>query len=265
MRCPRCKATNPTGARFCEECGARLSRICPHCRAEVSSGKRFCWSCGEQLADPDTDRAPPPVAYTPEHLATRILTSKAALEGERKKITVLFADTKASMELLVDRDPEDARKLLDRVLELMMDAVHHYEGTVSQVAGDGIMALFGAPLAHEDHAVRACYAALRMQGRIKRHAEDVFNTHGVNLQARVGLNSGDVVVRAIGSDLHMDYSAIGRTTHLASRMEQLASPGNILLTPSTLDLADGFVTVKSLGTVPIKGLIDPLEVHELTD
>ena len=145
-----------------------------------------------------------------------------------------------------------------------MEAVHHYEGTVSQVAGDGIMALFGAPLAHEDHAVRACYAALRMQERIKRHAEDVFNTNGVNLQVRVGLNSGDVVVRAIGSDLHMDYSAIGRTTHLASRMEQLANPGSILMAPSTLELVDGFVTVKSLGTVPIKGLAEPLEVHEVT-
>ena len=122
MRCPRCQATNPVGARFCEECGARLARICPHCRAEVSSGKRFCWSCGVPLADPDTDRVPPPVAYTPEHLAERILTSKVALEGERKKITVLFADTKASMELLADRDPEDARKLLDPVLEQMMES-----------------------------------------------------------------------------------------------------------------------------------------------
>ena len=144
MRCPRCQATNPVGARFCEECGARLARICPHCRAEVSSGKRFCWSCGGQFADPDTDRVPPPVAYTPEHLAERILTSKAALEGERKKITVLFADTKASMELLADRDPEEARKLLDPVLEQMMESVHRYEGTVNQLAGDGIMALFGA-------------------------------------------------------------------------------------------------------------------------
>ena len=177
---------------------------------------------------------------------------------------MLFADLKGSMELLADRDPEEARKLLDPVLELMMEAVHHYEGTVNQAAGDGIMALFGAPLAHEDHAVRACYAALRMQERIKRHAEAVFNTHGVNLQIRVGLNSGDVVVGTIGSDLRMDYTAIGRTTHLAARMEQLASPGSILVTPSTLELVDGFVTVKSLGPVPIKGLIEPLEVHEVT-
>ena len=144
---------------------------------------------------------------------------------------MLFADLKGSMELLADRDPEEARKLLDPVLEHMMEAVHHYEGTVNQVMGDGIMALFGAPLAHEDHAVRACYAALRMQERIKRHAEGARRAHGVNVQIRVGLNSGEVVVRAIGSDLHMDYTAIGRTTHLAARMEQLASPGSILLTP----------------------------------
>ena len=205
MRCSRCQAANPEWARFCEECGATLARVCPHCRAEVLSGKSFCWSCGGRLADLAADRAPPPVAYTPEHLATRILTSKGALEGERKKITVLFADTKASMELLVDRDPEDARKLLDRVLEQMMDAVHHYEGTVTQVAGDGIMALFGAPLAHEDHAVRACYAALRMQDAVKQHAEAVRRTEGVLVQIRGGLNSGEVVVRSIGRDLHMDY------------------------------------------------------------
>ena len=179
-------------------------------------------------------------------------------------MTVLFADLKGSMELLAERDPEEARKLLDPVLENMMEAVHHYEGTVNQAAGDGIMALFGAPLAHEDHAVRGCYAALRMQERIKRHAEGVFNAHGVNLQIRVGLNSGEVVVGTIGSDLRMDYTAIGRTTHLAARMEQLASPGSILVTPSTLELAEGFVAVKSLGRVPVKGLAEPLEVHEVT-
>jgi len=156
-----------------------------------------------------------PESYTPKHLAEKILTSKTALEGERKQVTVLFADLKGSMELLADRDPEEARRLLDPVLERMMEAVHHYEGTVNQVMGDGIMALFGAPLAHEDHALRACYAALRMQESVARYAEGVFRSHGVPLQIRVGLNSGEVVVRAIGSDLHMDYTAIGQTTHVA--------------------------------------------------
>ena len=263
MRCPRCQATNPVGARFCEECGARLARICPHCRAEVSSGKRFCWSCGVQLADPDTDRVPPPVAYTPEHLAERILTSKAALEGERKKITVLFADTKASMELLADRDPEEARKLLDPVLEQMMESVHRYEGTVNQLAGDGIMALFGAPLAHEDHAVRACYAALDMQAAIGRYAEQVRHTHGVELQIRVGLSSGEVVVRTIRSDLRMDYTAVGQTAHLAARMEQLATPGTVRLTVDTLRLAEGYFEVRSLGLAPVKGLDQPIDIYEL--
>ena len=171
-----------------------------------------------------------PELYTPKHLAQKILTSKTALEGERKQVTVLFADLKGSMELLADRDPEEARKLLDPVLEHMMEAVHRYEGTVNQVMGDGIMALFGAPLAHEDHAVRACYAALRMQELVMRYAEEARHAHGVNVQIRVGLNSGEVVVRSIGSDLHMDYTAVGQTTHLAGRMEQLASPGSILLT-----------------------------------
>jgi class 3 adenylate cyclase len=153
-------------------------------------------------------------------LAEKILTSKAALEGERKQVTVLFADLKGSMELLADRDPEEARKLLDPVLEHMMEAVHRYEGTVNQVMGDGIMALFGAPLAHEDHAVRACYAALRMQELVTRDAQEARHAHGVNVQIRVGLNSGEVVVRSIGSDLHMDYTAVGQRTQLAGRMEQ---------------------------------------------
>ena len=207
--------------------------------------------------------SPSPQAYTPKHLAERILNSKAALEGERKQVTVLFADLKGSMELLADRDPEEARKFLDPVLEHMMEAVHRYEGTVNQVMGDGIMALFGAPLAHEDHAVRACYAALRLQESVKRYAEGVFRSFGVPIQIRVGLNSGDVVVRAIGSDLHMDYTAVGQSTHLAARMEQMAQPGTILLTPDTLALAEGFVQVISRGPVPVKGLTPPIEIFEL--
>jgi class 3 adenylate cyclase/tetratricopeptide (TPR) repeat protein len=167
------------------------------------------------------------------------------------------------MELLADRDPEEARQLLDPVLERLMAAVHRYEGTVNQVMGDGIMALFGAPVAHEDHAVRACYAALAMQDALRRYAEEVRRTHGVAVQIRVGLNSGDVVVRSIGNDLHMDYSAIGQTTHLAARMEQLATPGSILLTATTLRLVEGLVRVRALGPVPVKGLAEPVEVFEL--
>jgi class 3 adenylate cyclase/tetratricopeptide (TPR) repeat protein len=204
-----------------------------------------------------------PESYTPRHLAEKILTSKSALEGERKQVTVLFADLKGSMELLADRDPEEARKLLDPVLERMMEAVHRYAGTVNQVMGDGIMALFGAPVGHEDHAVRACYAALDMQAAIRRYADDMRRTHGAKVQVRVGLNSGEVVVRAIGSDLRMDYTAVGQTTHLAARMEQLADPGATLLTADTLRLADGYIEVKPLGPVPVKGLEAPVEVYEM--
>src|SRR5262249_51499693 len=165
-----------------------------------------------------------PERYTPKHLAERILLSRSALEGERKQVTVLFADLKRSMWLLAARDSEEARKLLDAVLERMMEADHHYEGTVNQVMGDGIMAIFGAPLAHEDRAVRACYAALRMQRRVNLYADEIQRTGGTPVQIRVGLNSGEVVVRAIGNDLHMDYTAVGQTTHLAARMEQMAKP-----------------------------------------
>ena len=184
-----------------------------------------------------------PLTYTPAHLTEQILTSRSALQGERKQVTVLFADLKGSMELLVERDPEEARRLLDPVLEHMMAAVHRYEGAVSQVMGDGIMALFGAPIAHEDHAARACYAALAMQEALHRYAEEVRRTQGLLVQMRVGLNSGEVVVRAIGNDLHMDYSAVGQTTHLAARMEQLAAPGSILLAATTLRLVEGLVRV----------------------
>ena len=213
------------------------------------------------LSVPAQGRAP--LAYTPAHLSEKILTSKAALEGERKQVTVLFADLKGSMELLADRDPEEARQLLDPVLTLMMDAVHRYEGTVNQVMGDGIMALFGAPIAHEDHAVRAGYAALAMQEAVGRYAEALRRQQGLDVQIRIGLNSGEVVVRSIGSDLHMDYTAVGQTTHLAARMEQLARPGTALLTADTLRLVEGYVEVKPLGPVPVKGLLEPVEIYEL--
>jgi class 3 adenylate cyclase/predicted ATPase len=205
-----------------------------------------------------------PETYTPKHLAEKILTSKSALEGERKQVTVLFADMKGSMERLADRDPEEARKLLDPVIEHMMEAVHRYEGTVSNLMGDGIMALFGAPLSHEDHAVRACYAALRMQESVNRYTDRVRRTEGVPIQIRVGLNSGEVVVGAIGNDLKMDYTAIGQTVHLASRMEQMATPGSIMITHGTLQLAEGYVQAKSLGPVHVKGMIDSVEAHEVT-
>ena len=265
MQCPRCQHDNREGRRFCSECGGSLALACAACGFSNEPGEKFCGGCGQSLLSSrsGTSKAVAPESYTPKHLAEKILTSKAALEGERKQVTVLFADLKGSMELLADRDPEEARKLLDPVLERMMEAVHRYEGTVNQVMGDGIMALFGAPLAHEDHAVRACYAALRMQDAVRRYTDEVRRAHGVEVQIRVGLNSGEVVVRSIGSDLRMDYTAVGQTTHLAGRMEQLAAPGTIRLTAETLGLAEGYVDVAPLGPIPVKGLGEPVEVYEL--
>jgi predicted ATPase/class 3 adenylate cyclase len=239
-----------------------------HPEVRDDAGRGLVWTGDARTAAPAASApggtpARAPLAYTPPYLAEKILISHAALEGERKHVTVLFADLKGSMELLADRDPEEARQLLDPVLERMMAAVHRYEGLVNQVMGDGIMALFGAPIAHEDHAVRACYAALAMQDTIGRYGEALRRTQGLDVQIRVGLNAGEVVVRAIGNDLHMDYTAVGQTTHLAARMEQLARPGSTLLTAETLRLVEGLVRVTALGPVPVKGLDAPVEVFEL--
>jgi class 3 adenylate cyclase len=235
--------------------------------AEMIQGQRLAvdedgavlvWAGGTASAS-----APAPPVIPPAYLAEKILTSRAALEGERKQVTVLFADLKGSTELIQGLDPEEARALLDPALHIMMEAVHRYEGTVNQVLGDGIMALFGAPVAHEDHAVRAGYAALHMQETIGRYADELRRQQGLDVQIRVGLNSGEVVVRSIGNDLHMDYTAVGQTTHLAARMEQLARPGTTLLTADTLRLVEGYVEVMPLGPVPVKGLAEPIEVYEL--
>ena len=265
MQCSKCGHDNRIGAKFCEECAASLARICASCGTQPSPAAKFCPECGYPLpSSAAASRFGSPKTYTPTFLAEKILASKAALEGERKVVTVLFADLKGSTELLADRDPEEACKLLEPILEHMMGAVHRYEGTVNRVMGDGIMALFGAPVAHEDHAVRACYAALRMQEIVKGHAETVLRSEGVALRIRVGLNSGEVVVGTIASDLQMEYSAVGLTTHLAARMEQLADPGTILLAPATFRHAEGYVETMSRGPIPIKGISEPVEVFELT-
>src|SRR5438128_5065854 len=210
MKCPRCQHENPPQAKFCLECGARVALTCTKCLSELPAGAKFCLECGAPVASQATaePRFTSPSSYTPKHLAEKILTSKSALKGERKQVTVLFADLKGSMELLADRDPEEAREILDPVLELMMEAVHRYEGIVNQVMGDGIMALFGAPVAHEDHAVRACYAALRMQAAVSRYAEELERTEGIVVRIRVGINSAEVVVRSTGTDLHLDSPAV---------------------------------------------------------
>src|SRR5262245_40967367 len=266
MKCARCGRAGSPGAKFCEECGAPLAARCAKCAGPLSPSAKFCSECAHPVSTVPAAAKPPerfasPKAYTPRHLADRILESRAALEDERKHVTVLFADLKGSTELIAARDPEDARRLLDPIIEQMMEAVHFYEGTVNQVMGDGIMALFGAPIAHEDHAVRACYAALRIKESAQRLAE---SGGDLALQIRIGVNSGEVVVRTVGSDLRMDYSAVGQTTHVAARMEQIAVPGTIVISSSTASQAEGYVQVTSLGPREIKGLALSIEVFELT-
>ena len=265
MKCPKCQTENKDGAKFCLECGNKFETKCPQCGRSVPLSAKFCDECGCKMAKGQEAPLPPSpkLPHIPGYLAEKILTSRSALEGERKQVTVLFADLKGSMELIAERDPEEARKILDAVVEKMMEAVHQYEGTVNQVMGDGIMALFGAPLAHEDHAVRACYSALRMQEAIRRLGEETRRSHGFEVQIRVGMNSGEVIVGSIGNDLKMDYTAVGQTTHLAARMEQLAIPGSVRLSAGTLRLAEGFIEAKPLGPVPVKGLAEPVEVFEL--
>src|SRR5262245_3317098 len=272
MICADCRHENAEGAKFCSECGAPLARRCEGCNSTLAPGAKFCSECGRAAGQPATPPSAPavperfasPQTYTPARLAEKILSSRTAMEGERKHVTVLFADLRGSMELLAGQDPEDARHILDQVLERMMEAVHWYEGTVNQVMGDGIMALFGAPVALEDHAVRACYAAVRMADSIRGFAEEIRRGSGAEVQMRVGLNSGEVVVRSVGNDLRMDYSAVGQTTHLAARMEQMARPGSILMSPATLALVDGYVNVTTRGQTTVKGLAEPIEVFELS-
>jgi class 3 adenylate cyclase len=264
--CSACANTSPPGARFCTSCGAALARGCASCGTALPEGARFCPSCGAAASTAAvTSKAPErtPRAYTPKHLADKILASRAALEGERKQVTVLFADLKNSTELSGAVDPEEWHGILDRFFAILSDGVHRFEGTVNQYTGDGIMALFGAPLAHEDHAQRACYAALQLQGALRAYATDVKRRSGLTLSARIGLNSGEVVVGKIGDDLRMDYTAQGQTVALAQRMEALASPDTIYLAPAIAALAAGYFALDDLGEFALKGVSAPLRVFEL--
>jgi class 3 adenylate cyclase/predicted ATPase len=276
MRCETCGSENPAGARFCKECGARLSRHCPQCGHESGSGDKFCNECGASLTVPADlpsgvrPTLPAPIDYTPRHLAERILAEQAAMEargaraGERKTITALFADMAGSTALIHDLDPEEARRLIDPVVALMMEAVHHYEGYVAKSLGDGILALFGAPIAHEDHPQRALYAALRMQDAMRRHSDRIRLEQGIPLQIRVGIHTGEVVVRSIRrDDLHTDYDPVGHTIHIASRMESIATPSSILVSEATCKLTEGYFDFKGLGATQVKGIPEPLAVYEV--
>ena len=275
MDCPTCGHPNPPGARFCGSCAAPLAAAlrCPSCDASNPAGQRFCNACGQELsagageAAPAIGRpdAPPdPRSHIPEHLADKIRANRGALEGERKQVTVLFADVMGSMELAERSDPEEWRRIMERFFAILCEGVHRFEGTVDKFTGDGIMALFGAPIAHEDHARRACYAALHLQEELASYAAELRREQGLNFSVRMGLNSGEVVVGAIGEDLGMDYTAIGHTVGLAQRMEQLAEPGKAYLTEHTASLVEGYLALTDLGEFQVKGASRALRVHELT-
>src|SRR6266567_3195888 len=263
MICPNCQHENSAGAKFCEECASSLTLVCANCGNQFSPTAKFCSQCGHATGQGApkffSSRSMALRPLTPHHLAEKILTSRAEVEGERKQVSVLFADITGSFELISGQDPESAQAILNPVLEQMIEAVHYYEGTVNRLLGDGIMAIFGAPLAHEDHAVRACYAGLMIQ----ESAAELANRGEQPLKIRVGINSGEIVVCAISKDLDMEYTVVGETAHLAARMEQMARPGSILTTTKTIRLAEGYITARSLGPMPIKGLAEPEEVHEL--
>ena len=270
MRCATCSNNNPDAAKFCAECGAALARRCGSCDTENPPGARFCNGCGSALG---SIAAAPAVAspvpardartYTPKHLADKILQSRSALEGERKQVTVLFADVKGSMELAEQLDPEEWHRILERFFALLTEGVHRFEGTVNQYTGDGIMALFGAPIAHEDHAQRACYAALNLQEEIARYAIELKRERGLGFSTRMGLNSGEVVVGAIGDDLRMDYTAQGHTVGLAQRMEGLAEPNTCFVSAATASLVRGYFDLQDLGEFRLKGVAQPMHVHRL--
>jgi class 3 adenylate cyclase len=209
--------------------------------------------CGTSLGGLSTPAVPlDPRSYTPRHLAEKILTSRSALEGERKQVTVLFADVKGSMDLAEQVDPEEWHKILDRFFTILSEGIHRFEGTVNQYTGDGIMALFGAPITHEDQAERACYAALHLRDELRPYADELRIARGMNFSVRMGLNSGEVVVGKIGEDLRMDYTGQGHTVGLAARMEQLAETRSIYLTEHTAKLVGGYFALRDLGASHIR-------------
>jgi class 3 adenylate cyclase len=266
MKCPSCQHENPENAKFCNGCGQKLELNCPKCQKTNPPGSRFCNECGQALTALEAT-APidynQPQSYTPKHLAQKILTTRSAIKGERKLVTVLFADVADFTKLSEKLDPEQVHEIMDGCFKILMDEIHRHEGTINQFTGDGVMALFGAPLAHEDHAQRACRAALAIQKAVGGYGEKIARDYGVEFKIRIGLNSGPVIVGAIGDDLRMDYTAVGDTTNLAARMESLARPGTVLISTNTRRLVKDYFELKALGEVPVKGKAAPQAVFEL--
>lgn len=270
MHCPQCQHENNATAKFCEQCGSRLARTCSNCSQEVSPTAKFCPECGtslsEQTASPALASAPAhnlesapqssdpsPQPYTPKHLAEKILTSRSALEGERKQVSVLFADVAGFTALSEKRDPEEIHEVINHCFELIATEVHKFEGTINQYTGDGVMALFGAPIAHEDGPRRAVHAALAIQDALRAYSGELQAQRGFSLQMRIGLNTGMVVVGKIGDDLRMDYTAVGDTTNLAARLQQTAQPGSVVISQATYRMVSGFFETTDLGERAVKG------------
>jgi class 3 adenylate cyclase/tetratricopeptide (TPR) repeat protein len=270
MKCFVCQSNNREGVKFCEACGTEIALACPRCHSRIPVGKQFCGDCGQKLVgdavaqpDPEIDYNRPD-SYTPKFMAEKILTTRGSIEGERKLVTVFFCDVTGFTSLSEKLDPEAVHQIMDGCFKILMQEIHKYEGTINQFTGDGVMALFGAPLAHEDHAQRACHAALAIQEKLAAYSRKVKTEFGLNFKMRIGLNSGPVVVGAIGNDLRMDYTAVGDTTNLAARMESLAEPGGILISDSTYRLVKKYFEFESLGEVDVKGKQAPQVVHKLT-
>src|SRR5438309_9098133 len=265
MHCPRCQTENRPQAKFCEECAAPLARTCAHCGAELSPTAKFCPDCAHPAAAGRGAQArfASPESYTPRHLAEKILISKSALEGERKQVTVLFADVSGFTSLSERLDPEEVHALINRAFELMLTGVHRYEGTVNQLLGDGLMALSGAPIAHEDHAQRAAHAALDMQHALTGYRAELQQARGVDFRMRMGLNTGLVAVGAVGDNLRMDYTAVGDTTNTAARMQQLAEPGQIVVASATERLIAPYFELDPLGTFTVKNRAQPVAAYAI--
>ena len=266
MRCPECQFENREGAKFCKKCGAKLELACPKCNSDLTADSNFCDECGYDLRKPvkvsPVDYSKPQF-YTPRFLAEKILTTRSSIEGERKLVTVLFADVANYTSMSEKLDPEEIHQIMDGCFKILMDEIHRYEGTINQFTGDGIMAIFGAPVAHEDHAQRACYAALSIQKAIGDYGAKVKKDCGIKFRMRIGINSGLVIVGSIGDDLRMDYTAVGDTTNLAARMESAARPGRILVSKHTHKISRDFFEFEAMGNVEVKGKREPQAAYEL--
>jgi len=267
MQCPRCRHDNPAGQKFCGECGAALAALCAACGASNPPAHKFCGECGAPLgaAPAAPPAAPAATPYTPKHLAAKILTSRSALEGERKQVTVLFADCAGFTALSSRLDPEDLHGVMDGCFTHLAEAVHRYEGTVNQYTGDGIMALFGAPIAHEDHAVRAVAAGLAIQKASREYSASLVRERGFGLELRIGINTGPVVVGRIGDDLRMDYTAQGQTVNLAARLQAASPPGGVLISETTQRLVRDYFLLEERGALELKGIDGAVHAFAVTD